>query len=196
MKLLDILKTSCKSFSMKFLEVNNFLRNYLLYFEKLNKILWRSFLVNKRKRFNTISETKCNSVHLKYSTLLSLQQQSQDLSLLLLQGLDFLTLLSLDLLILCNELVMLSFPSLTFIVLFLQVFWSKFAILLKFYLKKTNHFSTKPSTLFLSPTFILPLTFSCLSKFFHCFPSLFLELFFSLLSICFGSMFIFFKSLC
>ena len=196
MKLLDILKTSCKSFSMKFLEVNNFLRNYLLYFEKLNKILWRSFLVNKRKRFNTISETKCNSGHLKYSTLLSLQQQSQDLSLLLLQGLDFLTLLSLDLLILCNELVMLSFPSLTFIVLFLQVFWSKFAILLKFYLKKTNHFSTKPSTLFLSPTFILPLTFSCLSKFFHCFPSLFLELFFSLLSICFGSMFIFFKSLC
>ena len=32
MKLLDILKTSCKSFSMKFLEVNNFLRNYLQYF--------------------------------------------------------------------------------------------------------------------------------------------------------------------
>ena len=148
---LDILKTSCKSFSMKFLEVNNFLRNYLLYFEKLNKILWRSFLVNKRKRFNTISETKCNSVHLKYSTLLSLQQQSQDLSLLLLQGLDCLTLLSLDLLTLYNELFMLSFPSFPFIVLFLQVFWSKFAILFKLFSTKTNHFSTKSLILFLSP---------------------------------------------
>ena len=31
---LDILKTSCKIFSMKFLEVNNFLRNYLQYFVK------------------------------------------------------------------------------------------------------------------------------------------------------------------
>ena len=30
----DILKTFCKSFSMKFLEVNNFLRNYLPYFSK------------------------------------------------------------------------------------------------------------------------------------------------------------------
>ena len=158
---LDILKTSCKSFSMKFLEVNNFLRNYLLYFEKLNKILWRSFLVNKRKRFNTISETKCNSVHLKYSTLLSLQQQSQDLSLLLLQGLDCLTLLSLNLLILYNELVMLSFPSFPFIVLFLQVFWSKFAVLFKFFSKKTNHFLTKPSTLFLSPVSLS----SCLLRF-------------------------------
>ena len=34
MKLSDILKTSCKSFSMKFLEVNDFLRNYLQYFAK------------------------------------------------------------------------------------------------------------------------------------------------------------------
>ena len=34
MKLSDILKTSFKSFSMKFLEVNNFLRNYLQYFAK------------------------------------------------------------------------------------------------------------------------------------------------------------------
>ena len=34
MKLWDILKTSCKLFPMKFLEVNNFLRNYLLYFAK------------------------------------------------------------------------------------------------------------------------------------------------------------------
>ena len=31
---LDILKTSCKIFSMKFLEVNNLLRNYLQYFVK------------------------------------------------------------------------------------------------------------------------------------------------------------------
>ena len=45
----------------------------------------------------------------------------------MLQGLECLTLLSLDLLILCNELFMPSFPSFPFIVLFLQVFWSKFA---------------------------------------------------------------------
>ena len=41
-----------------------------------------------------------------YNYLLSLNQQSQDLGLLLLQGLDCLTLLSLHLLILYNELVM------------------------------------------------------------------------------------------
>ena len=34
MKPSDILKTSCKRFSMKFLEVNNFLRKYLQYFAK------------------------------------------------------------------------------------------------------------------------------------------------------------------
>ena len=34
MKLLDILKTSCKIVSIKFLEINNFLRNYLMYFAK------------------------------------------------------------------------------------------------------------------------------------------------------------------
>ena len=117
--------------------------------------------MNKRKRFNTTSETKSNTVHLKHTTLLSLQQQSQDLSLLLLQGLDCLTLLSLDLLILYNEVVMLSFPSFPFIVLFLQVFWSKFAVLFKFFSKKTNHFLTKPSTLFLSPVSLS----SCLLRF-------------------------------
>ena len=117
----------------------------------MNKILWKNLIVNKRKRFNTISDTKSNTVHLKYTTLLSLQQQNQDMSLLLLQGLDCLTLVSLDLLILYNELVMLSFPSFPFIVLFLQVFWSKFAVLFKFFSKKTNHFLTKPSTLISSP---------------------------------------------
>ena len=45
------------------------------------------------------------------------------------QDLDLLTLLSLDLLILYNELVMLSFPSFPFIVLLLQDFWFKFGIL-------------------------------------------------------------------
>ena len=74
----------------------------------------------------------------------------QDLSLLLLQDLDWLNLLSLDLLILYNELVMLSFPSFPFIVLLLQDFWFKFGILFKFFFKKTNHFLTKPSTLFSS----------------------------------------------
>ena len=108
--------------------------------------------MNKRKRFNTISETKSNTVHLKYT---SLQQQSQDLSLLLLQGLDCLTLLTLSLLILYNELFMLSFPGFPSIVLLLQVFWSKFTILFKFFSKKTNHFLTKPSTLFFSPSVTL-----------------------------------------
>ena len=108
---------------------------------------------------------------------MSLQQQNQDTSLLLLQGLDCLTLVSLDLLILYNELVMLSFPSFPFIVLFLQVFWSNFEILLKFLSKKSNRFLAKPSTSFLSPaSLILSLTFSCLSKSFHCFFFLFLEL--------------------
>ena len=51
--------------------------------------------MNKRKRLISISGTKTNSVHLKFSTSLSMQEQSQDLSLLLLQGLDYLTLLSL-----------------------------------------------------------------------------------------------------
>ena len=128
--------------------------------------------MNKRKRFNTTSETKSNTVHLKHTTLLSLQQQSQDLSLLLLQGLDCLTLLSLDLLILCNEVVMLSFPSFPFIVLFLQVFWSKFAVLFKFFSKKTNHFLTKPSTLFLSPVSLS----SCLLRF-HVSPNLSIDFF-------------------
>ena len=107
--------------------------------------------MNKRKRFNTIFETKSGTVLLKCTTLLSSQQQNQDLSLLLLQGLDCLTLLSFYLLILYNELVMLSFLSFPFMALFSQVIWSKFAILLKFFPKKTNYFLTKPSTLFLSP---------------------------------------------
>ena len=129
--------------------------------------------MNKRKKFNTISETKSNTVHLKYTTLLSLQQQSQDLSLLLLQGSDCLTLISLDLLILCNELVILSFLSYPFIVLFLQVFWFKFANLFKFFSKKTNHFSTEPSTLFLSPVSLSSCPLS-----FHVSPNLSIVFFF------------------
>ena len=95
MKLSDILKTSCNGFSTKSLEVNNSW-NYLQYFAKeVEQNFMKEFLVNKRKRFNTISDTKTNTVHLKYTTLLSMQEQSQDLSLLLLQGLDCLILLSL-----------------------------------------------------------------------------------------------------
>ena len=160
MKLSDILKTSCKSFSMKFLKVNDFLRNYLQYFAKeVEQNFMKEFSCQEKKKiqYNLLKQT----VHLKYTTLLSLQQQSQDLSLLLLQGSDCLTLISLDLLILCNELVILSFPSYPFIVLFLQVFWFKFANLFKFFSKKTNHFSTEPSTLFLSPVSLssCPLSF-------------------------------------
>ena len=95
MKLSDILKISWKSFSMKFLEVNNSW-NYLQYFAKdVEQNFMKEFLVNKRKRFNAISDTKTNTVHLKYTTLPSVQEQSQDLSLLLLQSLDCMILLSL-----------------------------------------------------------------------------------------------------
>ena len=55
----------------------------------------KEVLVNNSERFNTISDTKTNTVHLKYTTLLSMQEQSQDLILLLLQGLDCLILRSL-----------------------------------------------------------------------------------------------------
>ena len=95
MKLSDILKTSCNGFSTKSLEVNNSW-NYLQYFAKeVEQNFMKEFLVNKRKRFNTISDTKTNTVHLKYTTLLSMQEQSQDLSLLLLHSLDCLIFLSL-----------------------------------------------------------------------------------------------------
>ena len=51
MKLLDILKTSCKSFSMKFLEVNNFLRNYLLYFAKeVEQNFMKKFSCDQKKK--------------------------------------------------------------------------------------------------------------------------------------------------
>ena len=95
MKLSDILKTSCESFSTKSQKLTISETIYSISPRKLNKVLWTSFLVNKRKRLNSISGTKTNSVHLRFTTSLSMQEQSQDLSLLLLQGLDYLTLLSL-----------------------------------------------------------------------------------------------------
>ena len=83
---------------------------------------------------------------------------------------DCLTLLSLHLFILHNELVMLSFSSFPLIVFFLQVFWSKFVTLLKFFFNKTNknkpllnytfHYVFIPSA-----TFILHLTFLSLQIF-------------------------------
>ena len=74
MKLSDILKTSCKKCSVKFLKVNNSW-NYLQYFaQKLELIFMKEFLVNKRRRFNIIPDTKTNTVHLKYTTLLYMQE--------------------------------------------------------------------------------------------------------------------------
>ena len=75
MKLPDILKTYGKSFSMKFLEVNNFLRNYLQYFAKeVEQNFIEEFSCEQQhKKFNTISETKFNTFPLKYTTLPSLQ---------------------------------------------------------------------------------------------------------------------------
>ena len=51
MKLLDILKTSCKIFSMKFLEVNNFLINYLQYFaKKVEQNFMKEFSCEQKKK--------------------------------------------------------------------------------------------------------------------------------------------------
>ena len=88
---------------------------------------------------------------MKYTTLLSLQQQRKDLSWCCCKAWTAWLCWACICWFLYNELVMLSFPSFPFIVFFLQVFWSKFAILLRFFSKKTNHFLTKPSTLFLFP---------------------------------------------
>ena len=124
-----------------------------------------------------------------------MKQKSQNLGLLLLPGLDWLTLRSLHFLQAC--------------VFFFQVFWSKFATLLKFFSNKTTN-KNQPLLNFTfyhvfipSVTFVLHLTFSSLSKSFHCFLSLFLSFLFfvfdirlSFLSICFGYKFNFFKYLC
>ena len=151
--------------------LNNFLRNYLQYSAKeIEQTFMKEFSYEQKKGFNAISETKSNTVPLKYTTLLSLQQ-NQDLSLLLWQSLDCLTLLSLGFLILYNELVMLSFPSFPFIVLFLQVFWSKFAILFKFFSKITNDFLSNFQLCFYPQCHF----HFHLSKSFHCFFFLFLE---------------------
>ena len=51
MKLSDILKTSCKGFSMKFLEVNNFLRNYLQCFGKeVEQNFMKEFSCEQKKK--------------------------------------------------------------------------------------------------------------------------------------------------
>ena len=81
-----------------------------------------------------------------------MKQKSQNLGLLLLPGLDWLTLLSLHFLQAC--------------VFFFQVFWSKFATLLKFFSNKTTN-KNQPLLNFTfyhvfipSVTFVLHLTFS------------------------------------
>ena len=77
MKLSDILKTSCKSFSMKFLEINSLLRNYLQYFAKKVELnFMKEFSCEQKKKIQYNFWKKSNTVHSKYTTLLSLQQQS------------------------------------------------------------------------------------------------------------------------
>ena len=136
--------------------------------------------MNQRKRFNTISETKSNTVHWKYVNLLSLQQQSQDLYAVI--------------------------PELPFHCFALaSLLISKFAILFKFFSKKTNHFLSKPSTFFLSTVSrsSYPVRFYvspnlCITFFSYFLSFLFFVLYIRLyfVSICFGSAFTFFKSLC
>ena len=66
----DILKTSCKSFPMKFREVNNFLRNYLQYFAKeVEKNFFRVFLITKEK--DSIQSLKQNLAQFTWNTLLT-----------------------------------------------------------------------------------------------------------------------------
>ena len=126
----------------------------------------------KEKRLNTISEIKSKTiVHLKYTTLLAYNNKAKIWPAVVARlGLpDF---AELGFVILYIELVMLSFTSFPFVVLFFQVFWYKFAILFTFFSKNTNHFLIKPSTLFLS----LVLLSSCALRF-HVSPSLFLIFF-------------------
>ena len=136
-----------------------------------------------------------------------MKQKGQNLGLLLLQGLDCLTLPSLHLFILCNELVMLSFSSFPYIVFFLQVFWYKFGTLLKFFSDKTNKNQPLLSYTFYY-VFVTSVILSCTSRFFFS-PNLSIAFFsfFELssfrfryrlcfLSICFWSTFTCFKSLC
>ena len=69
MKLSDILKTSCKSFSLMFLEVNSFLRNYLLYFaEEVEQNFMKEFSREQKK--DTIQSQKQNLVQFIWNTLL------------------------------------------------------------------------------------------------------------------------------
>ena len=48
-KLSDILKTSCKRLSIRFLEVNNFPRNYLQYFAKEVEQFMKEFSCEQKK---------------------------------------------------------------------------------------------------------------------------------------------------
>ena len=111
---------------------------------KLNKILWTSFLVNKRKRFDTIFETKASTFHLN-TLLYRLCRNKAKIWACCCCKAWIAWLCCLNLLILYNELVMLLFSSFPFILL------------------EENHFLTKPSTLFLSLVSIssfFPLFFS------------------------------------
>ena len=128
---------------------------------------------------------------------MSLKQKSENLGLLLLQSLDCLTFLSWHLFILYNELVMLSFPSFLLIVFFLQVFWSKFLTLLKFFSNKTN--KNQPLLNYTFYYVFIPSVTLVFSLFFFSFLELSFYRFryrLSFLGICFGSTFTFFKSLC
>ena len=96
---------------------------------------------------------------------------------------------------------LLSFPSFPFIVSFLQVFWSKFATLLKFSNKSNKNqpllnytfyyvFTPSVTVVFVSPNLSIAF-FSFLELSFFRFRYRL-----SFLSICFGSTFTCFKSLC
>ena len=71
-KLSDILKISCKSFSMKFVEVNNFLRNYWQYFAKeVEQNFMKEFSCEQKKKiqYNLWNKIEHSSYEIHYFTV-------------------------------------------------------------------------------------------------------------------------------
>ena len=152
MKLSDILKTSCESFSVKFLEVNNFLINYLQYFAKEVELnFMKVFLSTKEK--DSMQSLKQNLTQFTWNTLLYCLCNNKAkiwacccckawIAWLCWAWICWFCIMSW---LCCHSRASLS--------LFCSCKSSDLSLrsLFKFFSKKTNHFLTKPSTLISSP---------------------------------------------
>ena len=100
MKLSDILKNSCKNFSMKFLEVNNFLRNYLHYFTKeVEQNFMKEFSCEQKKKiqYNLWNKIRHSSLEMHYFTVLTTTKPRSESAVVARLGLpDFAELLFVD----------------------------------------------------------------------------------------------------